>query len=144
MLYPGTRPPETSIAVACASQITAAALSAYPGRVGEIWYEGLSGNHSAINVGLDDLPTRWRRGTAAGATLWMLFALRCSDSRKASWNAAADLVEEYAEDPNFPSDKTMLVKCVKQFGPVLHFWGALWMRERGIRVDFENQGLAVD
>ena len=57
---------------------------------------------------------------------------------------AADLVEEHAKDPDFPKDKTTLLNCVKQFRPVLHFWGALWMREGGFRVDFENQGPAVD
>ncbi|WP_109795838.1 hypothetical protein [Minwuia thermotolerans] len=144
MLYPDEQPDETRRAADCASFYTSAAISAYPGRVEEIWYEGLSGKHSAINAGLDDLPTRLRRGTGAGATLRMLFALHCSEPQKASWNAAADLVEEYATDPDFPRDKTTLRKCVKQFEPVLHFWGALWIREGGIRADFENQGLAVD
>ncbi|WP_109796102.1 hypothetical protein [Minwuia thermotolerans] len=144
MLYPAKQPDETRRAADCASQITAAAISAYPEWAGEISYEGLSGNQSAINAGLDDLPTRWRRGTAAGATLWMLFALHGSEPQRASWNAAADLVEDFAQDPYFPSDKTTLIRCVRQFGPVLHFWGALWMREGGFRADFEDRGLAVD
>lgn len=144
MCYPDTGSADTARAAECARQITAAAMSAYSSQAREISQERLSGSHGSGIVRIDDMPTRQKRGAAAGATLWMLFVLHCSDPKKASWNAAADLVEEQARDPDFPSDKTTLLKCVKQFGPVLHFWGVLWMREGGIRYHFDDRDVCID
>jgi hypothetical protein len=74
----------------------------------------------------------------------LLFALHGSDPERASWNAAAVLVEEHARDADFPTDKTTLLKCVKQFTSVLHFWGAFWVRGHGVVVDKDDPGASLN
>jgi hypothetical protein len=94
---------------------------------------------AARAVERDEIADRRYRGLAAGDQLKVLFALAQTQSERASWNAAARLVEWQSG-----KSRAYLYEARSAFLPVIHLWAAFILRDHRCHADEARGYTAID
>jgi hypothetical protein len=79
------------------------------------------------------------KGLAAGEQLRLLFAIAQTEPKRASWNAAAQLVERQTG-----KSRAYLYEARHAFLPVIHLWAAYILRDRRFLADESRDYKAID
>ena len=93
----------------------------------------------ATPVERDEIVDRHVKGLAAGHQLRVLFAIAQTEPKRASWNAAARLVEWQTE-----KSRAYLYSARSVFMPVIHLWGAFILRDQRFYTNASCQYSAID
>jgi hypothetical protein len=93
----------------------------------------------AIPLQRDELADRHYKGLAAGEQLRLLFALAQTEPKRASWNAAARLVEWQTQ-----KSRAYLYEARGLFLPVIHLWAAFILRDQRFYGDESRGYTAID
>jgi hypothetical protein len=93
----------------------------------------------ATAVEPDEIANRRDKGLAAGEQLKVLFAIAQTEPKRASWNAAARLVEWQTK-----KSRAYLYDARSVFLPVIHLWAAFILRDQRFYADESCGYSAVD
>jgi hypothetical protein len=87
----------------------------------------------------DEIAKRRCKGLAAGEQLKVVFALAQTEPKRASWNAAARLVERQTT-----IGRSYLYDARSAFSPVIHLWAAFILRDQRCHADQACGYRAID
>jgi hypothetical protein len=135
MHYPGTDDADRRHAAAFTSKFLASVMADDRRAAGLIARPDLVELCTAARFELADLDLRKRGAQAAGEVFKVYYALSVSDPARASWSTAQRIVTIDAAKNRQRAGDTYLKAERGRFGPVLHLWGALAIRDYSFKTD---------